>query len=144
MEIRFPFLQQTTHGSVEHVSSEVSRETRAVQVRASIPNPGGKLKADMLVKVTLEILPLKGQTSIPRQALVVINGEEYVFVKKKGASGSASRFDRRKVSVAQENSGFVVIASGLDAGETVAAGGSLILAQLYEDKKVVETGMPPQ
>jgi hypothetical protein len=46
--------------------------------------------------------------------------------------------------VAQENSGFVVIASGLEAGETVASGGSLILAQLYEDKKVVETGMPPQ
>jgi cobalt-zinc-cadmium efflux system membrane fusion protein len=141
IEIRFPFLQQTAVGTVEHVSSEVSRETRAVQVRASIPNPGGRLKADMLVKASLEIPPQKGQTTIPRQALVVINGEEFVFVKRSGESGKA-RFERRKVRVAQENSDVVVVAGGLNGGETVAAGGSLILAQLYEDKQMVETGMP--
>jgi cobalt-zinc-cadmium efflux system membrane fusion protein len=141
IEIRFPFLQQTTTGAVEHVSSEVSRETRAVQVRASIPNPGGRLKADMLVKASLEIPPQKGQTSIARQALVVINGEEYVFVKRSEA-GTPAKFERRRVEVAQENSDFVVIASGLNGNETVAGGGSLILAQLYEDKLMVETGMP--
>jgi cobalt-zinc-cadmium efflux system membrane fusion protein len=144
MEIRFPFLQQTTHGTVEHVSSEVSRETRAVQIRASILNPGGKLKADMLVKVTLEVPPVKGQTYIPRQALVVINGVEYVFVKRAHDSQGRDRFERRKVSVAQENSDFVVVATGLEAGETVASSGSLILAQLYEDLQMVQTGMPVQ
>ena len=46
--------------------------------------------------------------------------------------------------MAQENSDFVVIASGLEAGETVATSGSLILAQLYEDLQMVETGMPVQ
>ena len=145
MEIRFPFLQQTTHGTVEHVSSEVSRETRAVLVRASIPNLGGKLKADMLVKVVLDIPPVKGQTVIPRLALVVINGNEYVFVKK-GRRGSADteRFERRKVSVAQENSDFVVVANGLEDGETIATSGSLILAQLFEDLQMVDTGMPVQ
>jgi cobalt-zinc-cadmium efflux system membrane fusion protein len=143
MEIRFPFLQQTTHATVEHVSSEVSRETRAVLVRASIANPGGKLKADMLVKVILDIPPVKGQTVIPRLSLVVINGNEYVFVKK-GSSGLADavRFERRRVSVAQENSDFVVLANGLEPGETIATNGSLILAQLYEDLQMVDTGMP--
>jgi cobalt-zinc-cadmium efflux system membrane fusion protein len=144
MEIRFPFLQQTTHGTVEHVSSEVSRETRAVQIRASILNPGGKLKSDMLVKVTLEVPPVKGQTNIPRQALVVINGAEYVFVKRAHDGQGKDRFERRKVSVAQENSDFVVVATGLEAGETVASSGSLILAQLYEDLQMVQTGMPVQ
>jgi len=143
LEIRFPFLQQTTQGTVEYVSSEVSRETRAVQIRASITNLGGKLKSDMLVKVALQIPPLKGQTVIPRQALVVINGNEYVFVKKNTSdSGTTGLFERRKVSVAQENSDFVVIATGLEAGETVATSGSLVLAQLYEDLRMVDTGMP--
>lgn len=141
MEIHFPFLQQIIAGNVEHVSSEVSRETRAVQVRASIPNPGGRLKADMLVKVSLEIPPQKGQTSIPRQALVVINGEEYVFVRH-DQSDRQLRFERRKIALTQENSDHVVVAGGLKGGETVAAGGSLILAQLYEDRQMVETGMP--
>jgi cobalt-zinc-cadmium efflux system membrane fusion protein len=143
LEIRFPFLQQTTQGTVEYVSSEVSRETRAVQIRASITNLGGKLKSDMLVKVALQIPPLKGQTVIPRLALVVINGNEYVFVKKnKGDTKTTDMFERRRVSVAQENSDFVVIASGLEAGETVATSGSLVLAQLYEDLQMVDTGMP--
>ncbi len=143
LEIRFPFLQQTLQATVEYVSSEVSRETRAVQIRASIPNLGGKLKSDMLVKVVLQIPPLKGQTVIPRLALVVINGTEYVFVKKNsGKSSTVGMFERRKVSVAQENSDFVVIASGLEAGEYVATSGSLMLAQLYEDLQMVDTGLP--
>ena len=118
---------------------------RAVQIRASIPNLGGKLKSDMLVKVVLQVPPVKGQTVIPRVALVVINGIEYVFVKDDGSSTRGrDQFHRRKVSVAQENSDFVVIASGLEAGETVATGGSLILAQLFEDAQMVATGVPVQ
>jgi cobalt-zinc-cadmium efflux system membrane fusion protein len=142
MEIQFPFLQTRAEGTVEYVSSEVSRETRAVQVRASIPNPGGKLKADMLVKAILEIPAQKGQTSIPRQAMVVSNGEEYVFVKRGSATQEPSRFERRKVLVVQENSELVVLGGGVESGELVATGGSLILSQLFEDQQMVETGMP--
>ena len=80
--------------------------------------------------------------------MVVINGDEYVFVKKSsvGAKGTtrSDKFERRKVVVAQENSDFVVIASGLWADEMVATSGSLILAQLYEDLQMVATGMPAQ
>jgi cobalt-zinc-cadmium efflux system membrane fusion protein len=147
MVIRFPFLEQTADGKVEFVASEVSRDSRAVQARASIPNPGGRLKSDMLVKAALEIPPVKGQTVIPRLAMVVINGDEYVFVRKPhtGAEGT-HKFERRKVVVTQENSDFVVIASGLSADddEMVATSGSLILAQLYEDLQMVATGMPAQ
>jgi cobalt-zinc-cadmium efflux system membrane fusion protein len=145
MVIQFPFLEQPAYGKVEFVASEVSRESRAVQARASIPNPGGRLKSDMLVKAALEIPPVKGQTVIPRLAMVVINGDEYVFVSKShtGALGT-DKFERRKVVVTQENSDFVVIASGLAAGEMVATSGSLILAQLYEDLQMVATGMPAQ
>jgi cobalt-zinc-cadmium efflux system membrane fusion protein len=143
MIIQFPFLEQSSHGRVEFVASEVSRESRAVQARASIPNPGGRLKSDMLVKAVLEIPPVKGQTVIPRLSMVVINGHEYVFVRKPAAgSHEVVKFDRRKVSVAQENSDFVVVASGLAADEQVATSGSLILAQLYEDLEMADSGMP--
>ena len=145
MVIQFPFLEQPAYGKVEFVSSEVSRESRAVQARASIPNPGGRLKSDMLVKAALEIPPVKGQTVIPRLAMVVINGDEYVFVRKSSSAAQGiDKFERRKVVVTQENSDFVVIASGLAAGEMVATSGSLILAQLYEDLQMVATGMPAQ
>src|SRR5262249_8273236 len=47
MEIQFPFLFQTISGKVDFVAPEVSKDTRAVKVRAVIPNPDGKLKSDM-------------------------------------------------------------------------------------------------
>ena len=82
MEIRFPYLDKTLVGKVEYVANEVSKDTRAIQIRASIPNVDGKLKADMLVRATLKIPPEPGQTVIPRLAMVVMNGNEYAFVQK--------------------------------------------------------------
>ena len=82
MEIRFPYLDKTLVGKVEYVANEVSKDTRAIQIRASIPNVDGKLKADMLVRPTLKIPPEPGQTVIPRLAMVVMNGNEYAFVQK--------------------------------------------------------------
>jgi cobalt-zinc-cadmium efflux system membrane fusion protein len=145
MNIQFPFLEQTASGVVEYVASEVSKDSRAVQVRASIPNPDGSLKADMLVRAVLDVPPEKGQTVIPRLSMVVINGDDYVFVRKRPEKGQGKEknFERRKVAVAQENSDYVIIQNGLEAGEEVVTTGSLILAQLYEDLQTVNTGMPP-
>jgi cobalt-zinc-cadmium efflux system membrane fusion protein len=145
MEIRFPYLDQKIQGKVQYVANEVSKETRAVKVRATIPNPGGGLKADMLVKAILDIPPVKGQTVIPRLAMVTINGEGFVFVHKADAtSGRQDKFERRKIAVSQENADQVVVASGLNAGEEVVTNGSLILSQMFEDLRTVDTGLPTQ
>src|SRR5512135_1954853 len=66
MEIQFPFREQTIQGKVQYIANEVSKDTRAVKIRATIRNPDSRLKADMLVKAMLDILPVPGQTVIPR------------------------------------------------------------------------------
>ena len=91
MEIQFPFLEQKIKGQVQYVANEVSKDTRAVQVRATIPNPDGRLKSDMLVKAILDIPPQPGQTVIPRLSMVAINGEGYVFVHKPPQPARRSR-----------------------------------------------------
>jgi membrane fusion protein, heavy metal efflux system len=145
MEIRFPYLQDTILGTVQYVATEVSKDTHAIKIRASIPNVDGKLKADMLVRASLDIPPVVGQTVIPRLALVVINGHEYAFVYKPAKDPEAPlQFERRKLVVAEERFDHIVVAQGLKAGEQVAAYGSLVLAQLYEDQQMVATGMPLQ
>ncbi len=155
MEIQFPFLEQTIQGKVQYIANEVSKDTRAVKIRATIPNPGTRLKSDMLVKAMLDIPPVPGQTVIPRMAMVAINGRDYVFVRKpdvpdkdqekgKGKGKDVYRFERREIHVAQENGDRVVVRSGLKAGEEVATNGSLILSQLYEDMRVVDAGQPAQ
>jgi cobalt-zinc-cadmium efflux system membrane fusion protein len=145
MEIQFPFLQQKIQGRVQYVANEVSKDTRAVQVRATIGNRDLGLKSDMLVKAILDIPPLKGQTVISRLSMVAINGEGFVFVHRPEVSTRKfDKFERRKIDVAQENTDHVVVASGLNPGEQVVTNGSLIVAQLFEDLHTVETGLPTQ
>ena len=146
MDIRFPYLDKTLVGKVEYVANEVSKDTRAIQIRASIPNVDSKLKAAMLVRATLKIPPEPGQTVIPRLAMVVMNGSEYAFVQKEPAnprdSADVLQFERRQLLVAEERDDHVVVKTGLKPGEHVASNGSLVLAQLFEDQQVVATGMP--
>ncbi|MFI5460948.1 MAG: efflux RND transporter periplasmic adaptor subunit, partial [Isosphaerales bacterium] len=143
LEIRFPYMDRTILAKVQYVASEVSKETRAIQLRASIPNVDGKLKADMLVRAFLKIPPVAGQTVIPRQSMVVMNGNEYAFVQKEQSDPHGiEQFERRQLDVAEERDDHVVVKAGLRAGEHIASNGSLVLAQLYEDQQVVATGMP--
>ena len=142
MEIRFPYLNRMILGTVQYVATEVSKDSRTIRIKASIPNVNGELKADMLVRATLDIPPVNGQTVIPRSAVVVMNGREYAFVRKPSADSRDERFERRELAIAEERYDHVVVASGTKAGEEVTSYGSLILAQLYEDQQTVSTGMP--
>jgi membrane fusion protein, heavy metal efflux system len=143
LEIRFPYLNRTILGTVQYVAAEVSKDTHTIRIKASIPNPGGELKADMLVRASVDIPPVNGQTVIPRSAVVVMNGHEYAFVRKPHADAKdGERFERRELVIREERSDHVVVASGTKTGEEVASRGSLILAQLYEDQQTVSTGMP--
>ncbi|WP_422922997.1 efflux RND transporter periplasmic adaptor subunit [Singulisphaera sp. PoT] len=138
--IEFPFLNHKLRGTVEYISNRVDPGTHAVRVRTSVPNPEGRLKSDMLVRGMLEIPPGPGRTVIPRTALVVADRHYYVFVQ---SSGSPDRFERRPVQVAQEKDDYALIDHGLNPGETVVSVGSLLLAQLYDDLRTVQTGAPP-
>ncbi len=146
MQIHFPFVETNVMGKVDNIASQVSKDTRAVKVRASIPNPDGRLKSEMLVTARLEIPPMEGQTVIPRLAMVALNGSDYVFVKEPGTvevgSAKAIKYRRVKIQVAQENADSVVVSSGLKAGQEVVTNGSLILSQLHEDRAMTSTGMP--
>jgi cobalt-zinc-cadmium efflux system membrane fusion protein len=146
MEIRFPYLDETVLGEVQYVAPEVDKVTRAIKIRATVPNVDGKLKSDMLVRASVEIPPVSTWTVIPRSAMVVMNGTEFAFVEasesESRSQGQVEKFERRKLEIAEEREDHVVVANGLKPGERVAAYGSLILAQLYEDQQMVATGLP--
>ena len=151
IDIQFPFLGQTISGKVNYVANEVSKDTRAVKVRATIPNPNNELKAEMLVKALLEIPPVPGHTVIPRLAMVAINGSEYVFVRANPKDGQrpvgtkgSMKFQRVKIHVAQENMDSVIVSSGLEPNQEVVTNGSLIMSQLFEDQYALDTGLPAQ
>jgi membrane fusion protein, heavy metal efflux system len=156
IEVLFPFQDRKIMTKVENISNQVDPETHAMRVRTTIKNPGDLLKSDMLVRAVLHIPSVPDDTVIPRNAMVSTNGRYYVFVKKPADSTASSAgkdrkdengkqidyFERKEIRVRQEKSDKVIVSEGLKAGEEVAANGSLILAQMYEDLTTVETGAP--
>ncbi|WP_206108202.1 efflux RND transporter periplasmic adaptor subunit [Paludisphaera soli] len=139
-EIRFPFLGYTARGKVEYISNRVDPSSHAVRVRASIPNPEGKLKSDMLVRGLLEIPPVEGRVEVPRTALVVVDGLAYVFVE---VEGRPDAYERRDVTVAHEKEDHAVLERGLKAGERVVVVGGLLLQQIYENEEAAAVGAAP-
>lgn len=131
-EIKFPFARERMRGQIEYISNQVDPSTHAVRVRTSIPNPGARLKSDMLVQGTLEIEPVAGRTVVPRSALVVSGGDFYIFVRH---ADGVDQFERRTVNVVHETADYAVVDSGLTAGEKAVTVGSLILSQLFEDNR---------
>jgi len=140
-DIKFPYLNLTLVGHVEHIDARVDPNTRTLKIRAAISNPTKELKAEQLVKAVLQIPPIAGHTVIPRNALAVVNGENCCFLQ---VGNDPDKFERRLIEIDQENHDFVVVSRGLVAGQKIVTNGSLILSQVYEDESTVDTGLPMQ
>jgi len=108
-------------GRVAKVGYAVDPAMRAVKLRVVLNNPGLLLRPEMFA--TMHILRAKRMAPVvPASAVVQRGASAYVFVQK-----APGRFERRPVTVRPAAEGKVEITSGLQAGEVVAAQGSLLL-----------------
>ena len=128
---------------MQYVANEVSKDTRAVKIRATIHNPGARLKSDMLVKAMLDIPPIPGQTVIPRHGDGLDQRRRLRLRPEahRPPGGPTTRTRTATNSSGARSSGPGEQrpggrrGTGSSAGEEVATNGSLILAQLYEDRE---------
>ncbi len=104
-------------GTVASIDTRLDPVSRAVQVRAIIPNEDGHLKPGMFMSVDLK--RDRGELVVaPEQAIVPEGGSQYVFVVADGVA------EKRLVQLGRRIPGFVAIASGLEAGESVITEGT--------------------
>ena len=141
LTVVFPYSSLTIESQVEYIDKAIDMETRSARFRTSIPNPEGKLKAAMFVRVMLQVAPKDGQTVIPRGAMVSVDRVDFVYVK---VPGKDYIFERRPIVIAKENNDFVLVSQPVNghrellAGDEVVSTGSLILEQMYENRVMVE------
>ena len=65
LKVVFPYSSLTIDGKVEYIDKAIDMDTRSAKFRASIPNPEGRLKAGMFVRVLLEVSPKAGANRDP-------------------------------------------------------------------------------
>lgn len=118
-------------GTIASIDPVVSAETRAVMVRALLPNPDRALKPGMLMTVGVESAS-RNALSVPELAVVGEGDSSYVFVV-----GDGSKVKRTAVKVGARQGGAVEIVQGLKPGQRVVTEG---VVKLTDGMKVALAG----
>lgn len=108
---------QPFEGVIETVDSRVDPVTRAVTVRARLPNDENLLLPGMFM--TVRVLRETAELMlVPEQALVPIQNRQYLYLVVDG------RVEARTVEIGRRVPGMVEIVSGIEAGDIVIVEGT--------------------
>lgn len=111
------------HGKISYVAPALDPNTRTLQARVVVDNPGEKLKKDMYCTVTVTAGSLSGVIAVPNASILRDdNNEPFVY-----AAVDGNQFGRRDVVLGATQDGRTQIVKGLSVGERVVGDGSLFL-----------------
>jgi cobalt-zinc-cadmium efflux system membrane fusion protein len=110
-------------GSVTNVGAVVDPDTRSVQARVRVDNPGGALKKQMYVTVDIGSRDARTGLLVPVSA-VLRDDENLPFVYAVESDGS---YARRPVMLGTRTGDRYVIPEGLHPGDKVVVDGSIFL-----------------
>lgn len=108
-------------GTLAAVGDVVNADTRRVTLRIEAPNPGRRLKPQMLVTVAIASTAPRRVLVVPSRALQTMDGETVVFVQQ------GDQFLRRAVVIGATVDGEVEVVTGLREGDRVATSGAFLL-----------------
>jgi RND family efflux transporter MFP subunit len=112
------FPERTFTGTVRHISPTLDPQSRAQTVEAEVPNPKFELKPGFFATARLLMSADEPSLFVPTTAVVRDGDVARVYVVRDGVA------HEQIVSVDDELSGTIRVASGLKPGESVVANGS--------------------
>lgn len=104
-------------GRVDFVDVSVDRATDTVLVRATLPNPDGKLIDGTLVRVVVQGEEREEKVLVPQAALIADQQGGYVFAVEDGKAVV------KRVKLGREMGAFVTVDQGLKGGEQIVVQG---------------------
>jgi membrane fusion protein (multidrug efflux system) len=113
---------QPFRGVIHTIDTVVDPNTRAITVRARLPNPERLLRPGMLLTVTIENAP-RMAASVPELAVVGEGDQRFVFVVDE-----QGRAHRRPVRTGARADGRIEILAGLQPGQRVVTEGVVKVA----------------
>lgn len=107
-------------GRIYSIDNQIDPTTRAITVRALLPNDNGKLKQGMLMSIDLYANERESLV-ISEAALVPLGSSNFVFVVQ--PQDDQLIVERRQITIGQRLHGAVEVLSGLEANEKVVTHG---------------------
>ncbi|HEV2323919.1 MAG TPA: efflux RND transporter periplasmic adaptor subunit [Terracidiphilus sp.] len=111
------------HGRISYVAPALDPNTRTLQARIVVDNPGEELKKDMYCTVLVTAGKYNNVIAVPDASILRDdNNEPFVYVAVNG-----NQFGRRDVTLGEAQDGRTQVTKGLSVGDRVAGDGSLFL-----------------
>jgi cobalt-zinc-cadmium efflux system membrane fusion protein len=118
-------------GKVTWMGTEVNPTTRTTRVRAELPNPQGRLRANQFGQATIQVEGEHAALVVPRAAVQNDGAVDLVFL----AQPDGSFRPQRVLSRPTEADDRIEIVWGIQAGQKVVAARSFMLkAELFRDR----------
>lgn len=108
-------------GRITYVGATVDPDNRTFSVELVLPNPGRRIKPEMIAEITVVRQEIEGAIVVPQQALVSMEQGYVVFVVQ--GSGDRAVAAARSVEVLAGQGNEAVIGSGLEPGERLVVVG---------------------
>jgi membrane fusion protein (multidrug efflux system) len=124
------FPDRTWQGEITVVNPEVDVATRNVRVRATFPNADGRLRPGMFARLEAVGAEKRRVLLLPATAVIFAPYGDSVFVieeGKEGAEKGKTVVRQRFIRTGERRGDFVVVESGLEAGEKVVSSGAFKL-----------------
>jgi cobalt-zinc-cadmium efflux system membrane fusion protein len=113
--------QDRYEGTITNIGAAVDKETRTLKVRVVVPNPGGALKAEMFVKVAIDMRSAQALT-LPQSAIQRTDGQTFVLLAK-----DKGEYERRTVKTGADFDGMTEILEGVTPQDRVVSTGGVLL-----------------
>lgn len=116
---------KTFSGKVDKIFNVINPETKAMQVRVKLPNPGFLLKPEMRARIRLSYEePAQQALAVPAKAVIFDQAKTYVMVYH-----SRTNIETREVEVLREIGDVSYIGSGVRDNDTVITENQLLIYQ---------------
>jgi multidrug efflux pump subunit AcrA (membrane-fusion protein) len=119
---------------ITNIGDSLDPETRTVEVRCELSNPGRQLKTEMFATLKIRGAGSSQATVTPISALQHVDDEEIMFVQE-----GENAFRARRVQTGRHSDSVVEIVSGLQPGEKVVITGAFHLkSELLKGQMIEE------
>lgn len=107
-------------GRIAVLDSRIDERTRSIKARAEFPNPGGRLKPGMLMRVGVD-RGTRNAIGAPESAVNFSGGQAYVYRVGSRADGSFAQ--QTPIIAGTSDCGFIEVREGLDPGDHIILDG---------------------
>ena len=109
-------------GDITYVYPTLIAETRTVQVRIQLPNPGQLLKPGMFAQVEVAVAARNNVVTVPVSAVIDSGARRIILVQ-----AGEGRFDPREVKTGARSDSYVEVLEGVKDGEQVVVAANFLI-----------------